>query len=329
MRAIIFDGRLQLKTGIPIPEPPPGWALIRVKKAGICGTDLEITEGYKGFHGVLGHEFSGIVEQCDHAEWNAKRVVGEINVGCGKCRFCKDDMESHCRDRRALGILGLNGCFADYCILPLKNLRKIPDSLKDDQAVFIEPLSAACQMLMQLNLGGAEKILVLGDGRLGILCAWVLSTIAQDVTLVGHHSAKLAKGQWRTIKTVKGSADLKDGDTDIVIEATGSWRGLKDALSLCRPRGTIVQKSTLVSKEVIDLTPLVINELTLLGSRCGSFDTGLQMLKNFPHMPLERLISGTYSIEDAHSAFQRAKERDCLKVLIDMTSASNLTERPA
>ena len=318
MRAVIFDGRLQLKMGIPVPKPPAGWALVRVKMAGICGTDLEITRGYKRFKGVLGHEFSGVVEQCDMLGWNGKRVVGEINIGCGKCSFCHENMERHCPERMALGILGLNGCLADYCVLPIKNLRRIPDSLTDDRAVFIEPLSAACRMMEPLRLGGSEKILVLGDGRLGILCAWVLSTIAEDVTLVGSHSEKLAKGKWRSVKTVKRPGGFEGGDADIVVEATGSWEGLKDAFFLCRPRGTIVQKSTLALEGAIDLTPLVVNELTLLGSRCGSFDDGLEMLKTFPKMPLERLISGTYSIEDVVLAFQRAEERNCLKILIDM-----------
>ena len=322
MRAVIFDGQLQLKAGLPVPEPPAGWALIRVKKAGICGTDLEIIKGYKGFTGILGHEFSGIVEQCDEPVWNGKRVVGEINVGCGKCSFCMDHMERHCIDRRVLGIHGLNGCMADYCILPVKNLRRIPDSLEEDRAVFLEPLSAACEILEQIRPDGSEKVVVLGDGRLGILCAWVLSTVSRDVTLVGRHSKKLAKGTWRHIKTEKGHGNLKAGDADIVVEATGSRNGLKDAFTLCRARGTIVLKSTLAAPEAVDLTPLVVNEITLLGSRCGSFDAGLEMLGTYPKMPLERLLSGTYFMEDALAAFQRAEERDCLKVLIDMTVPS-------
>ncbi len=318
MRAVIFDGQLRLKSGIPVPEPPAGWALIRVKRAGICGTDLEIIKGYKGYKGILGHEFCGIVEQCDEPVWNGKRVVGEINVGCGKCSFCMDHMERHCVDRRVLGIYGLNGCMADYCILPVKNLRKIPDFLEDDRAVFLEPLSAACEILEQISLEGSEKVVVLGDGRLGILCAWVLSTVCRDVTLVGRHSEKLAKGKWRRIKTEKGPGNLKAGDADIVVEATGSWKGLENAFSLCRPRGTIVLKSTLAAVDAIDLTPLVVNEITLLGSRCGSFDAGLEMLGTYPKMPLERLLSGTYFMEDALAAFERVEERDCLKVLIDM-----------
>ena len=322
MRAVIFDGQLQLKSGIPVPEPPEDWALIRVNKAGICGTDLEIIKGYKGFTGVLGHEFCGIVERCNEPGWNGKRVVGEINVGCGKCTFCKEHMERHCVDRKVLGIHGLNGCLANYCILPVKNLRRIPDSLKDDRAVFLEPLSAACEILEQLHLKGSEKVLVLGDGRLGILCAWVLSTVSRDVTLIGRHSEKLAKGKWRTIKTEKGSENLKGRDADIVVEATGSWSGLNDAFFLCRPRGTIVLKSTLAATEAIDLSPIVVNEISLLGSRCGSFDAGLRMLETYPGMPLERLISGTYSMEDALAAFKRAEERDSLKILVDMGGCS-------
>ncbi len=321
MRAVIFDGDLRLQSGIPIPEAPRHWALIRVKKAGICGTDLEIIKGYKGFFGILGHEFCGVVEQCDQPDWVGKRVVGEINVGCGKCRFCRERMERHCAERTVLGIHGLNGCLADYCILPVKNLRTVPDSLKDDRAVFVEPLSAACRMLEQLHPSGSEKVIVLGDGRLGILCAWVLSTVLSDVTIVGHHAAKLAKGEWRSVRGQKGTDSLKERDADMVVEATGSSTGLKDALSLCRPQGTIVLKSTLASWGSVDLTPIVIHEIKLLGSRCGSFDDGLRMLETFPDMPIERLISNTYSIEDALSAFQRAKERDCLKVIIDVDDA--------
>ena len=318
MRAVIFDGRLRFLKVFPEPEIPSGWALIRVLKTGICKTDIEITRGYKNFKGVLGHEFVGVVEQCHDPDWVQKRVVGEINVGCGECEQCANELERHCPRRRVLGIVDLNGCMADYCVLPLSNLHAVPVSMVDHRAVLVEPLSAACEILEQLELTGSEQAVVLGDGRLGILCAWVLSTVLSDVMLIGHHPEKLEKGGWRTLKTAQISANRSDG-ADIVVEATGSGKGLVDAMSLCRPRGKIVLKSTVVSKSKMNLSSIVVNEQTLIGSRCGRFKTGLRMMESYPDMPLGRLISADYPIEQALEAFKQTTQPDTLKIVLDMT----------
>lgn len=323
MRAIVFDGHLQALGNYPAPEVMPGWVRLRVLKAGICTTDMEITEGYKGFKGVLGHEFVGVVDppvpRESNSDWIGKRVVGEINVGCGACERCARGMERHCFRRKTLGILDLDGCMADYCALPVSNLHEVPASISDNRAVLIEPLSAACEILEQIELGGSERAVVLGDGRLGILCAWVLATVLRDVTLVGHHPAKLQKAQWGELKISPEYPFRLEGIFDIVVEATGSIRGLADAVALCRPRGTVVVKSTLASEIRMDLSALVVNELTLIGSRCGRFEMGLDMLASYPDMPLERLISAEYPMDQALAAFEEARQPDTLKVLIDMS----------
>ena len=328
MRVVIFDGRLGFLKEFPEPKIPSGWALIRVLKAGICKTDIEITRGYKKFKGVLGHEFVGVVEQCHDPDWMQKRVVGEINVGCGKCEQCANELERHCPYRRVLGILNLNGCMADYCVLPLSNLHVVPASTADYRAVLVEPLSAACEILEQIELTGSEQAVVLGDGRLGILCAWVLSTVLSDVTLVGHHPQKLKKAGWRTLKTVQVTASRGGHGVDIVVEATGSGKGLVDAMSLCRPRGKIVLKSTVVSKSKINLSSIVVNEQTIIGSRCGRFKAGLRMLESYPDMPLERLISADYPIEQALEAFEQATQPDTLKIVLDMTGEKQVPKMP-
>jgi alcohol dehydrogenase len=325
MRAIVFDGHLQLVRDYPIPKVMSGWARIRILKAGICTTDIEITKGYKGFRGVLGHEFVGVVEPpvprgADPA-WIGRRVVGEINVGCGACDLCAIGMERHCFHRKALGILDLDGCMADYCMLPLRNLHEVPASIPDNRAVLMEPLSAACEILGQIALTGSERAVVLGDGRLGILCAWVLLTALQDVTLVGRHPAKLEKARWGDLKTTPTYPSSLKGSVDIVVEATGSTGGLADAMALCRPRGTIVLKSTMASEIEVDLSAAVVNELTLLGSRCGPFEMGLNVLASYPNMPLERLISAEYPMDQGLAAFEEARQPDTLKVLIYMAGA--------
>ncbi len=325
MRAIVFDGLLKFVTGYPMPEIPIGWARIRVHKAGICKTDIEITKGYKGFKGVLGHEFVGVVDRCHTPDWMGKRVVGEINVGCGECVQCVNGMERHCPHRKALGILNLDGCMADYCVLPVSNLHRVSDSLTDHRAVLIEPLSAAFEILDQIELKGSEQAVVLGDGRLGILCAWALTTVLSDVTLIGHHPAKLEKARWRGLRTGRVFPVGREGGVDIVVEATGSAKGLADAMVLCRPRGTIVLKSTIVSESKINLSPLVVNEQKLIGSRCGRFERGLKMLESYPDTPLERLISADYPIERALEAFDQATQPDSLKIVLDIGRSGDLS----
>ncbi|MBN2438454.1 MAG: alcohol dehydrogenase catalytic domain-containing protein [Deltaproteobacteria bacterium] len=317
MMAAVFDDGLKLVQDHPIAEPGPGWARIKVTVAGICKTDMEIMKGYLGFRGVLGHEFVGVVDRCDDPVWIGQRVVGEINAACGHCHWCAQGLGHHCPNRTTLGILNHDGCMAEFCTLPMENLFIVPADISNDQAVLTEPLSAACEILEQLPVHGDERVVVLGDGRLGILCAWALSTVVSDVTLVGRHPEKLRLAQWRGIRTCIGTDRIKNG-ADIVVEATGSGQGIGAAISLCRPRGTIVLKSTVAIQGDVNLAALVINELTLLGSRCGRFVDGLAMMNQFPDMPLTRMISARYPLSEVHEAFVRSQRRDVMKVLLDI-----------
>lgn len=317
MKAAYFDGQLKFRQDYPVDPVKPGFAKIKVKLAGICKTDMEIMKGYMGFKGVLGHEFVGVVEECSVSAWVGKRVVGEINAACGKCDWCARDLGRHCPNRTTLGIFNHDGCMAEYCALPVANLLVVPESLSDERAVLTEPLSAACEILEQLPVAGNERVIVLGDGRLGILCAWVLSTVLKDVTVVGHHPEKLRAVQWRTIQTVLAEKDVAPG-ADIVVDATGSQAGIVTAMALCRPRGTIVLKSTVAISGDVNLAPVVINELTILGSRCGRFADGLSIMRDFPDMPLDRLISARYPLSRVQEAFVRATKSDALKVLLEI-----------
>jgi alcohol dehydrogenase len=316
MRAIVLDGQHRFIPNFPVPKVQPGWARIRVKTAGICKTDLELINGYLGFTGVLGHEFVGIVESCEDIRWIGKRVAGEINAGCGQCSWCQKGQGRHCPSRITMGIDRLNGCMADYCVLPISNLIEIPANISDDRAVLIEPLSAACEILEQLSLNGSERIVVLGDGRLGILCAWVLSTVVSDVTLIGHHPEKLALSLWNNIKIAHDCNHCSGAD--VVVEATGSATGLAEAMTLCRPRGIIVLKSTVAVSATVNLSPIVIHELTVMGSRCGQFRHGLSLMAKHPDMPLESLITNRFPIESATAAFLMAAQKSAIKILLDL-----------
>ena len=317
MRAVLFDGELRFTADYPTPELRPGWAMIKVKYAGICKTDMEILKGYAGFNGVLGHEFIGVVEYCDKPDWTGRRVTGEINLACGRCEWCAKGLGRHCPNRTVLGIQGHDGCMADYCVLPVTNLIEIPESVSDDRAVLIEPLAAACEILEQIAFDGSERVVVLGDGRLGTLCAWAISTKVQDITMIGHHKDKLNMASWGHLKTVMNISDVEPG-ADVVVDATGSAAGMKDAMSLCRPRGTIVLKSTVALQGDLNLAPVVVKEISVVGSRCGRFEDGLNMIELYRDMPLERLITARYPIEEALEAFSRATRHDAMKVLLVM-----------
>ena len=317
MRAAVFIDELEFIRDHPVSEPLPGWARIKVILAGICKTDMEIMKGYKGFKGVLGHEFVGVVERCDDPAWIGKRVAGEINVACGDCRWCAQGLGRHCAKRKTLGMINHDGCMAEYCLLPVENLLIVPEDIPNERAVLLEPLSAACEILEQLPLYGDERIVVLGDGRIGILCAWVLSTVCSDVTLVGRHPEKLDVAAWHGVKRCLWT-DAIGRDADIVVEATGSGQGMATAISLCRPRGKIVLKSTVAIQGEVDLAQVVIHELTILGSRCGRFADGLAMMRKYPDMPLARMITARYPLAEVQAAFARAGQSDALKVLLEM-----------
>ena len=316
MLALRYKTSLELDENISKPVLRDKEAIIKVCKAGICKTDTELIKGYMGFKGTLGHEFVGIVEECEDRKWLGQRIVGEINAGCGDCKNCAMGLGRHCSNRSVLGILGRDGCLADYCSLPTNNLCRVPKTISDDEAVFTEPLSAACEILEQTKIGKDDQCFVLGDGKLGILIAWVLSTQSDHVTLIGRHQDKLDIADWNGVQTVLDNEVLKD-KADIVIDATGSVSGLCRAMELCRPRGRIVLKSTFAQKPEIDLTPIVINEITLIGSRCGQFKDGLDMIQKFKP-PLTKLIEHTYSLRNGLKAFDHAERRGVLKILFDM-----------
>ncbi len=313
MRALTYDGEPRLSPTHPEPTLRPGWAIIAVRLAGICRTDLEIVRGYMGFRGILGHEFVGDVVECGEAAWLGRRVVGEINAACGVCRVCGAGLPRHCPHRTVLGIQGLDGCLADRCALPIANLHRVPDRLGDTQAVFTEPLAAAYQILDQVAISPGDRCVVLGDGKLGILCAWVLCTTGAEVMLVGHHDSKLERAQRSGVSVAKHAQGL--AGADVVVEATGSPKGLADAMAICRPRGTIVLKSTIAADAGMNLAPIVVNEVTVVGSRCGPFDKALHGLSTHS-FAVDRLITATYRLDQAVEALEAAGRRGALKVLI-------------
>ena len=299
----------------------PGEALIRVRAAGICNTDLEITKGYKGFAGVLGHEFVGEVLESQDRRWVGQRVCGEINVSCGACRMCAAGMPSHCERRTVIGIMGRHGAFAEYLTLPLVNLHPLPPQLSDEEAVSVEPLAAAFQILQQIHPDPRERVVVLGDGKLGILCAQVMALTGANLLVVGKHRQKLEILDRLGIATGQ-LADPLPQEVDIVVEATGSPGGLELALSMARPRGTVVLKSTTAAAPGLDLSPIVVKELTVVGSRCGPFPRAISALVH-GEVDVRPLLSVRYPLEHAIQAMQRAEEPGTLKVLLHPMTAQD------
>lgn len=314
MRGLIFDKELKYRDDLPVPRHGDDEALIRVTCAGICNTDLEITKGYMGFIGIPGHEFVGVVEDCGKNEMIGKRVTGEINIGCGKCDFCRIGLQNHCPERSVLGILNREGVFAEYIILPVDNLHVIPDAVSDEEAVFIEPLAAGFEILRQVELGPSHRVCVLGDGKLGLLTAQVLSMTGCDLTVVGNHRSKLLILGELGIRT-ELSSEFGGKDMDMVVECTGSESGMETALKTVRPRGKIIIKTTIAGKRCIDLNRVVINELSLIGSRCGPFPDAINAVES-GKVKLYPLISAEYSIEEGVRAFAHASERGVLKVIL-------------
>lgn len=316
MRALLFDGAPRLVSDYPRPNREGGDALIRVLMAGICGTDLEITAGYRGFRGVLGHEFVGRVEEAGSLDLVGQRVCGEINISCGYCALCSAGMRSHCARRTVLGIAGHDGCFADYVVLPENNLHRVPEGIGDDEAVFVEPLGAAFRIVEQLDGQRIERAIVLGDGRLGSLCALVLRLSGVDPLVVGKHEAKLAVLRSLGLRTASLGDDVP-GAADLVVEATGSASGLDQALDLVRPRGTVVLKSTIAGRMAADLSRATVNEVVLLGSRCGPFEPVIRALAE-REVNVRPLITDCLPFDRALHALERAGESDALKVLLDL-----------
>ena len=317
MKALRFEnGRLSLRRDVPAPVNE-GEALVRVTVAGVCNTDLEIIRGYSGFAGTLGHEFVGIVERSPDPEQNGRRVVGEINAGCGECSLCSSGDPRHCPRRTVLGIVNRDGAFADFLSLPPGNLLPVPDEVPDRAAVFTEPLAAACEILEQVPITSGHEVVVLGDGKLGQLIARVLSARGCRLRLIGKQPGKLKLAQAAGIEAVplETASGRLSAAADVVVEATGSPSGLRLALDLIRPRGTIVLKSTFHGTVQLDTAGIVVNEISLIGSRCGRFEAALGLLRSGA-VNLEGLISGEYPLSDGAAAIEHASSPDALKVLI-------------
>ena len=318
MRALVLEagGEVQLVDDYPVPTPPPGEALIRVRMAGICNTDLELMRGYLSFAGVLGHEFVGeVVAAPDAPEWEGQRVVGEINVACGACPTCRAGRPTHCPHRTTLGIAERDGALAEYLTLPIRNLHPVPDAIPDAAAVFTEPLAAACEIPWQLHIRPTDRVVVIGDGKLGLLCAQVARLTGCDLVAVGHHEEKLALLARQDIATAADDAEVAPG-ADIVIEATGNPSGYAAARRLVRPRGTVVLKSTYHGALEADLTMAVVNEIALVGSRCGPFAPALRLLAQ-GLVDVQALISARYPLGEAEAALDHAGRRGVLKVLVE------------
>ncbi len=316
MRALLFDEGLKLLSDYPDPVRKPGESLLRVRLAGICNTDLEISRGYMGYYGVLGHEFVGVIEQSDDAALSGKRVVGEINISCGECEMCKSGMRTHCPNRTILGIMNRPGTMADFCTLPDTNLHIVPDGIPDEVAVFCEPLAAAFEILVQVDISPGKKVVVLGDGKLGLLVAQVMKTTGADLLLVGHSAGKLALAKHWGIETIMAN-ELQAETADAVVDCTGSTKGFEIALGIVRPRGTIIVKTTVAEKFSVNLAPLVVNEIMVIGSRCGPFDRALRALSD-GSIHVTEMITKVFPMEQALEAFEFAAKRESLKVIIKM-----------
>jgi threonine dehydrogenase-like Zn-dependent dehydrogenase len=317
MRALTFDKTLTFDARRADPLADDGDTLIKVRQAGVCSTDLEITKGYMGFRGVLGHEFVGEVVSSPNKDLVGQRGVGEINIVCGRCDLCLSGLSTHCRNRTVLGILNHDGAFADFVRLPETNLHVVPKTVDDDAAVFVEPLAAAFQILKQIKLDGRKWVTVLGDGRLGLLVAQVLRNAGCPVRVIGKHSDKLSLCEKWSIR----SRPLEDisprHDQDVVVDCTGSASGFELAMQMVRPRGTIVLKSTFVAGKPLNLAPLVIDEIQVIGSRCGPFKEAIRALTE-KQIDVTSLIHRRMKIEQGVEALTLASRPGVLKVLLTM-----------
>lgn len=328
----VEKGRLRSKEK-PVPKLRPGWALVRVRLAGICNTDVEILRGYHNFRGTPGHEFVGEVAEVAgvsaglRKKWIGRRVCGEINVTCSGyghkplCEFCKRGLKTHCARRTVLGIVAHDGAFAEYLTLPVENLHVVPDSVRDEQAVFVEPLAAACEVLEQVNAGKFRSAAVLGDGKLAQLIAQALRTTIPHVVMYGKHEKKLALAQRARIETKKLRGDAGDLKRvkeiyGLLVEATGSPNGLGLAQQMTEPRGTLVLKSTFHGAAPVETWPIVVKEISVVGSRCGPFEKAIALLRSGQVDP-GPLITGTFPLAEAAKAITHSQKPGALKVLLE------------
>ncbi len=296
------------------PQPAAGEVLIRVRLAGICATDLEIMRGYMRFAGVPGHEFVGTVV-AGPAELIDKRVVAEINCVCGQCDLCQCGLSNHCRRRTVLGIAGRDGAFAEYLVVPARNCHIVPDSISDERAVFVEPLAAAAHVLDVQPIDRMTRVAVLGSGRLGLLVAQVLALQPCALIVIGRNRRTLALCARRGIRTVHVDDIDADASRDLVVDCTGAPDGLRLALGLCRPCGTIVLKSTYAEPAALDLAPIVINEIRVVGSRCGPFPEALRLLAS-GRIAVDELIRGVYPLAQGVAALAAADSAENIKILL-------------
>ena len=309
------DGAVTIRN-LPVPPRPEGFALLRLLAGGICNTDLELQRGYYAFAGTPGHEFVAEVVEAGAPALIGKRVAGEINLACAHCEWCRQGLGRHCPNRTVLGIVKHPGAFAEFFTLPERNLHVLPDDVPTSRAVFLEPLAAACEILDQVAIPPGEPVAVLGDGKLGLLVSLVLNAHGYRVHQFGRHAAKLAIAARAGVVTEIAAGTLPIAAYDWVVDATGSPEGLRSAAAMARPRGTVILKSTVHGAVPVDTAPIIVNELTLVGSRCGRFEAALPLL-NHPLVRVEELIAARFPLAEAPRAFARAAQRGVLKVLLE------------
>lgn len=313
LAAYLDSGSLSLRQAA-MPPRPRTQALLRMVRAGICNTDLELQRGYYNFQGVPGHEFLAVVIECDTPALIGKRVVGEINLACGRCEYCALKLGRHCLNRSVLGIVKHPGAFAEYFTLPVENLHPIPDEISSDEAVFVEPLAAACEILDQISIPSPSEVAVVGDGKLGLLIAQVLRAYRIDVIVYGRHEAKLDIAR-RSGARACITDNPPPAKYPFVIECTGSPAGLRQAVQMVRARGTVVLKSTIHGEVSLDTAPVVVNEITLVGSRCGRFEPAIELLRD-RKVDVRSMIAGRFPLSDVVTAFAEAARPGVLKVLL-------------
>jgi alcohol dehydrogenase len=315
MLAIHLENGAVTVREVPVPKRLPGFALLRLLAGGICNTDLELQRGYYGFSGTPGHEFVAQVAAADNPSLLGQRVVGEINLACHACDWCSRGLERHCPRRTVLGIVNHPGAFQEFFTLPERNLHVVPPGIADDRAVFTEPLAAACEILDQVSIPSGKTVAVLGDGKLGLLIAMVLRAHGYRVRQFGRHPEKLRIAAAAGVEVELAGAPLPQAEYGWVVDATGSAEGLRAAAEMVRPRGTVILKSTVHGMVPIDTAPLIVNEITLVGSRCGRFEAALPLLEH-PGIRLQEMVAARYPLRQAAEAFARASAGGTLKVLI-------------
>jgi len=308
------SGRVEVRRR-PIPRVPENFARIRLLAAGICSTDLELQRGYYGFRGTPGHEFVGEVVEARDQRWIGRRVAGEINLACGACDWCARGLGRHCPNRAVLGIVKHPGAFREFLTLPVRNLHRVPESITDENAAFIEPVAAACEILDQIKIPKGERVAVLGDGKLGLLIAQVLHAHGAKLHLFGRHRPKLAIAARAGIAGELVKTHLPERSYPFVVDATGSPQGLRSAIAMCAPRGTVIMKSTVHGLVPIDTAPAIVNEVTLIGSRCGRFEPAIRLLAS-GKVRVDDLIDDRFPLDRAPQAFERAATKGALKVLL-------------